>query len=490
MTLGKPTETYAEDLYTFHWPNDGVTAVIERFQESKDDVRAELTINSDHPTKGGQLYFGRLLLMGPRARAEVRNALEKRDTDPDWGGMLEQVCTLALRRYRQGAPPVDLWHDNLGEPPRYLLKPFVFDDAVNLVYGMGDSGKSVFCLALALCVATGQEVGGLIPEKRGPVLYLDWEDSAATHQERLKGLALAAGIKVEPKQIIYRRMDASLKESIREVRRDVGGMSAVLVVIDSIGMACGGDPNSAEAVIQTMLAARSLGVPAIAIHHLAKMTKNENKSTPYGSVYASNEARNSYLVESEREAGRLEMVLTNYKANRGERAERQSFRLVFTEDERERIERIEFTPTGFRDSRTVGHGGHKWKIAEAVKAGALPIGQTDTAEQSIAFITQIAASTIRTTFTRNPEMFQKQGDTLPQAWGLTDALHVAQDARYTAESVAPRAALHATPLIGPGRSVARKEKDTDPDPDQIQRPPFMGGPDGEGEQKQKEEIPW
>jgi hypothetical protein len=147
-----PTVTYQEDLYTFHWQEEGIQATVERFVEEKTDIRAELTVTSDHPTHGGQLYYGRLLLMGPQARAQVRNALTGRIEDIDWGGVLEQLCTLSVRRYREGAPAVDLWADDLGDGGKYLVRPFVFDNAVNIVYGSGDSGKSLLSLLLGVAV--------------------------------------------------------------------------------------------------------------------------------------------------------------------------------------------------------------------------------------------------------------------------------------------------------------------------------------------------
>lgn len=377
MTLQKPHETYMEDLYRFEWPEAGVEIIAERFQEERADIRCELTVNSSHPTEGGQLYFGRLLLMGPRARSDVVRALERRDHETDWGGMLEQVCTLALRRYREGEPAIDLWTADLGQASRYLVKPFVFDDALNLVYGSGDSGKSLLTLAIALAVASGEEVAGMVPERTGAVLYLDWEDSAYTHQERLRGLSAGAAVTPPPHGIIYRRMDASLKESLREIRKDVAKFKCVFCIVDSIGMACGGDPSEATSIIQTMIAARMIGIPVLGIHHIAKDAKD--KSTPYGSVYASNEARMSWFVQSEREDGQLTSVLTNYKSNRGARHERQSFRFTFKENDQEEIERIDIRPLSFGESKTVGDNGTKWRIADWLKVNG-PAKSVDIAE--------------------------------------------------------------------------------------------------------------
>ena len=408
MTLPKPVATYSEDLYHYEWPDAGVEAIAERFHEAREgDVRCELTVTSSHPTQGGQLYFGSLLLKGPRSRSDVAKALEKREDGPDWGGMLEQVCTLSLRRYREGAPAVDLWSADLGTGNKYLLCPFLFDDALNMFYGAGDSGKSIFLLMLTLAIASGQEVCGLVSEREGTVLYLDWEDTAKTHQERLRGLAAGFGITLPEGRVIYRRMDASLKEAAREVRRDIASTGAVFVIVDSVGMACGGDPSDASAVIQTMLAARSLAVPVGAIHHIGKEAKD--KSTPYGSVYASNEARMSWYVEAERTDGQLTVVLTNYKHNRGAQAERRSYRFLFTEDEHEVLERIGVEQIDFRESKAVGDGGQKWKIAEYLKGE----GRADVA--AIAHALNFPRERVRTQLNRHKELFLKFED---GSWGL------------------------------------------------------------------------
>lgn len=407
MTLERPEPAFQEDFYRFDWPDSLVTATLERFVEERTDVRCELTVSSAHPTKGGQLYFGRLLLLGPGARRDVVNHLRSRDESIDWQGVLEQICTLSLRRYREGEPAIDLWSADLGGIGRYLVRPFIFDDALNIIYGSGDSGKSLFSLAIALAVATGESVAGMVAERTGPVLYLDWEDSPQTHQERLRGLAAGAGVTVGDGAVIYRRMTASLKESAREIRKDIGKHKVVLAIADSIGMACGGDPSDASAIISTMVAARSFGVPVLGIHHIAKDAKD--KSNPYGSVYATNEARMSWHVEAERANNQLSSVLTNYKANRGARHERQAFRFDFTEGASEAIERIDIACLTFGQSKGLGDSGQKWRIAQY-------LGLAGTASvNAISAALEIPKATVRALLNRHGDLFTKVGDD----WGVT-----------------------------------------------------------------------
>ena len=364
MTIERPEDTYAEDYHRFRWP-DGVEMVLERFMERKDDVSCELTVSYEHPTKGGALFKGRLLLMGPGSRRDVRVALERRDADPDWGAMLEQACALSLSRIRQGEPILDLAAIT-SDAPRYLIRPFVFDRAMNVIYGDGASSKSILALAMGLAVATGEPVSSIESEDTGRVLYLDWEDDPETHAERLRALCQGAGITLSDGMVLYQRMNVSLPECARDVRKAIVEHNVRMVIVDSVGMACGGDPNDAATLIKTMVAARSLQVPVIAVHHIGKDAKD--KSKPYGSVYASNETRSSWLVEKQQDEGsdELRVAMTNQKTNRSRVAPRQAFSVRFT-NEADTLRAITIQSLTFSQSDDVGTVSQKAQVVRVLR---------------------------------------------------------------------------------------------------------------------------
>ena len=397
----EPKATYLEDEYIYLWDEFGLEIVVERFREERGTLVADVQPRSS--TGGGFLPPDKLNLGSARSIKQYANTLESRgllDAD-EWFNVLSLAASLSTRRYREGVPPIDLWTDDLGSAGRYLVRPFIFDDAVNIIYGSGDSGKSLLSIVLAAVVASGKEIAGIVSEREGPVVYLDWEDSAYTHQERLRAICGPRSIVLGPGRIIYRRMDSSLRESAREIRKLIATTGAVMAIVDSVGMACGGDPSSAEHVIQTMLAARSLGVPVLAVHHITKDAKD--KSNPYGSVYAANEARMSWYVESQRDGMRLTMVATNYKANRGARHERQSFHFAFTEDDMEAIKSITVGTPTFSESKTIGDGGQKWKIAKVLQAN----GKMEA--KAIAVAAEITHNATRTVLNRQlGKMFGKE----------------------------------------------------------------------------------
>ncbi len=453
--LVKPDATYSDDLYRVVWP-DGVEMILERFNEARDDIACELTVRSSHSTKGGTLVDGkRLLLIGANSQRDMAKLLSLRDEEPDWAGMLEQVTTLARRRYRQGEPPTDL-RDEVSTSSRYLVRPLVIGGGTTVWFGSEESAKSMMAMAVAVAVASGREVAGLVAETTGPVVYLDWEDDASTHNERLHAICAGAGIDVATVPIWHQRMTASLSEASRDIRRIIAELGAVFAIIDSIGMASGGDPADAGGIIKTMTATRVLGVDSLGIHHLPKEAKD--KSRPYGSVYAAAEARMTWLIEKDEDAtpGSLRIALTNKKSNRSTRHPRMSFEMRFRSDEnREALESVTIEPIGFMESVSIGTGAaQKWKILDAIKGGARTI-------DGISAATGIAKATTRMQLNRHRDLFAKSSDGLQ--WGLLDQREaesesVGESVANHPESVIQGVSNQGGPFRAPDTSLIRGHK--------------------------------
>lgn len=333
MALSSPSATYSDDLYHYLWADIGVECLVENFNDRKEDIACELTVNLDHPLMGGRLYSGRLLLLGPNSRRDVKNALMDRYDGVEWDGVLEQLCMLTRDRLRRGEPPVDLSTIDYSDRPRYLLEPFIVANGISILYGDGATSKSTFALWWAVQLAL-----------RGiKTLYLDWEDDAETHAERLSAIRYGLDAGMLEGLIFYQRRSVRLSESVREVRRFCAENQIGHIVVDSVGMAAG-DPNNHDFMIEAVRAAQSLRLAATLIHHLPKDAKDKTK--PFGSVYASNEARNTWLIEKaqEEEADELAVLLTNQKYNRGKYAAKRAYKVIFTNEGDELIS-VAFAPT-------------------------------------------------------------------------------------------------------------------------------------------------
>lgn len=411
-----PTASYVEDCYRFEWPQSRIVATAERFSETSDDIRCELTVVSTDAVNGGTYYEGRLLLIGPNSLRDVAKHCDGYDPDTDWVSMIGQVRSLSKSRYRGGDPLVDLRTVGASPRARYLVEPLMYDGAISQIYGHGETAKSALALIVAVAIASARPVFGFEAEDSGPVIYVDFEDDEETHSERLRAICKGADLDVADVPIYYKRASTSLKEASRDLRRQVSELGARAVIVDSIGMACGGDPNDAGAIIATLGAARSLGVPVLAIHHLPKDAKD--KGTPFGSVYANNEVRLSWHVEGVINRlgngdSEIRNVYTCFKANRGAPSEplRLSLRL---ENAGGALDTIHVSRLGFSATTDIDGGSQRYQITNYLtRTGRGTV-------KDIALETGIKPPRIRRILGEHPDLFVKlSDDTKEPLWGVS-----------------------------------------------------------------------
>ena len=325
---GKPDLDVVGDVYRLTWPCR-IEAELDRFSEHDDTLKAEVTIRSSRPPRTGLLHSARFDLMSTRTRGDLARALAQRDPDLDWGALIEGMCFLVRERYRAGEPAVDLREDLERPLQRWLVEPFVEHEGATVLFADGGTGKSFIALAIAI---TASSDGSVIGKRHGeprPTLYLDWETSAGTAQERMDAIRAGTGIRERP-PIFYRRMSTSLMEGAANLRHEVAERGIGLVVVDSLGYARAGEPESADMTIRLFNAARSLGVPWLGVDHVTKASGNDS-TRPFGSTYTHNGARITWSADKAQDEGAdaLTISLTNRKRNNGRLLPRLGFRLEF-----------------------------------------------------------------------------------------------------------------------------------------------------------------
>ncbi len=305
--------TYLIDSYRFSWSE--VDIVVDGLHESRGDLNCEMTVRTAAPFPG-LLRQAKFNLSATRTRTEWIKTLTEREPEIDWYSAIEQACTLALRRWRDGSPFIDLSQVEPRGEDIYLLRPFVIEGAASGVFADGGTGKSLFALAAAVSVATGTNLLGFSPSRVGPVLYLDWEWDEEAHAERLQALGVGYGIEIPEEAIFYRREMASINEAAANIRAFIAAKGIVMVVVDSLGMARGGEPESAELTIKTFATMRTFGVPVLFVDHVAK--HSTDKSHSFGSVYTRNSARLMWRMDAEEAEtmGPKRIGLVNTKWNR------------------------------------------------------------------------------------------------------------------------------------------------------------------------------
>lgn len=395
--MADPRATYLEDEYHFLWEELDIEIVVERLREERGALRADFSPQS--ASGAGFLPTQTLDLRSGESAKRYANVLGSRLLDGDqWFELLTKAQRMARDRYQSGEPSIVLAHVDWTGRPRFLVHPLIEDGVRTILFGDGGVSKSLHSLALAVSVATGVAiVPGTTVLRTGPVLYLDWEDEERTHAERLAAICAGAGIEV-PENIIYMRRTGSLHESTREIRREIARTGAVMAIIDSVGAACGGDPEKASDVIRAFDSMRALGVTVLALHHVTKDQKD--KSKPFGSVYSANLARLTWRLDAERGRDETFIRAQSYKGNNNGELPPLGHRISFEAGEDDRLVAVRFSsaspgrvPAGVGKS-----GGLKNAIAAALKSGPLTVAE-------IAIEIGAAEATVRTTLNRNKDWF-------------------------------------------------------------------------------------
>jgi len=326
------------DAYVFSWPGVPVRVEVDYFVETRGDLYAELTIVdtlSDPPTL---IHNSRLNLNAANTRSSLAKDLAATDGSVPWATMLEEVCFLAKRAYRQGEPAICLRDVEVDTADRWLLKPYIEADqsSMSVIYADGGSGKSLLSLAMAVTLAGEDQIVG---RRVGPpvtAMYLDWEAGPMVQHKRLKALATGAGFGDMP-DTLYRRMRVPLAYAAPAIRRELDDHRIGVVFVDSLGAAGDGPIEESATALATMRAMASFKRPIMAVHHMPKNIEGKRGAgAMFGSVYYANAVRVAWELRGEKnEASQTIAVgLVNTKNNNGVLESRHAYEIAFRNDSR------------------------------------------------------------------------------------------------------------------------------------------------------------
>ena len=317
--------TGRDGIYTMSWDDLHIEAHIDRIRESHDhEVRAEVLITSARPTSSGHLRQGRIILTSPTSRRAMSKSLEERDAEVDWDKIMELLSSAVLQEFRAGTPVTQLSEVDVEAQAKFLINPIVQLHNPTLIYGPGSSGKSWFAQYLAVLADSGSKGGGFEVEPSN-VLYLDWETSKQELGTRItmirRGLGIDGG-----SGIWYKPMHSGLASDIEEIRKVVVDKEISFIIIDSIGSACMGEPESADVVLRTFGALRSLGVTSLCIDHTNK------EGHLFGSVYKFNASRQVFEIKKNQQSDDDKIIvgLFHRKANNSKLIRDIGLELQFT----------------------------------------------------------------------------------------------------------------------------------------------------------------
>ena len=320
MPTSPPTLTNIGGIFNYKWESENVQIILERLREdSRRTVTADIRITAQPE---GHIHMTRLNLLATRSRNEVaRYARERCQRNRDWDAIIEQLCVMTLDLYREGEPVVNLGEVQPSPEPIFRLRPFIVEGEATILYGEGGIGKSMVAAMMAGLVDQNYSTSTCQPMP-GKVLYLDFETTADIAARRFQGITRGFGFGGSS-NVIYRFCHQSLPADIGEIQRIVAEHNVDLIIVDSAGPACGGDPESAASAISYFTALRSLRKASVTIAHRSK----GGSVGPFGSVYWVNYPRMAYELKKsqEEESDERHGALIHRKVNDGRLQAPQAF---------------------------------------------------------------------------------------------------------------------------------------------------------------------
>lgn len=282
------------------------------------ETSGELTIYTTGLADTRLLHRTRINLLSTMSQERLAKYLTARTKHLGlpWDELLAEACQNVLSLYRAGEPAI-LLRDAPDVPGAgvQLVPPVLVEDGATFLFGDGGVGKSQLALALAASLHTGRPlVADLEPSTCKRVAFLDWEWTAPVHRRRLARLW---PLEEELPDLVYVPMRLPLREEHDRLRRIVRDQGIEYLVLDSVALAAGGEPESAEVAISFFAALRAIGLPSLCVAHVTNAAAKTSADRPFGSAFWHNSARATWYVKrgDASSAGRLLVGLYNRKAN-------------------------------------------------------------------------------------------------------------------------------------------------------------------------------
>lgn len=290
----------------FRWPDCDLRITAERFDEAG---RCELGIWTD--SDNGFVDQKRVDLLSTSAINSLAKRLQSFPGDGIvWDEVLAHVTGTVLKVARAGEPVVQLWGKPETQRPEYLVDSLVVKSYPNIIFGDPGSFKSALAALLIAIITLPWRDNPLelrCPARPTGCLFLDWETDAATVDWTLARLFQGHGLPSFP--VHYRRCSLPLPHDVDALRAAITEAKAEVVVIDSLGMASGGDDlNRSGAAIGFYTALRQLNVTSIVLAHNSKDRETKARSI-IGHQYYTAQARNIWEVRKVQDAGDDEIDL-------------------------------------------------------------------------------------------------------------------------------------------------------------------------------------
>ncbi len=319
--------------YSWTWEAHGLRIHASRFQPDRGGLSVECVIERQRDTDWHRFSSHRLSLTSLSQRRDFVREMSEAWEGPDWKVIARQLCDRALLAYRTLDTSLMSQGETVPEIDTYILNPFLFQGHPSIIFGPGDSGKSMLGVLASLLLVQGGHQAGLAAGGGFTQLYLDWERAFSTFDSRIRALCLGHPELAPAKtRVCYQRLHRPLRDCVEDVATTIAERGADVLIIDSLGMASGGNLNDSDPATGFYDALGSFGLPSLIIGHTAKGTEGEK--TVYGNSYFTFLATMAWEIAADHveESSTLTLGLYNKKNNLGARRKPLGFSIAFQGD--------------------------------------------------------------------------------------------------------------------------------------------------------------
>lgn len=281
------------DGYLYKWQEpDYLEIEISDISYKGGDWPSYVAVRTRAPGLSPHLKEGKLNLAAATSRAQFSKLIGNiYQSSVPLDSYMEMACVLAMRAERDGADFLQVGSLPGDSPPLWLVTKVLRMNAPNSIYGDGGVGKSTLAALIGGCVSGGLAMAGFVPEFTGPVLWLDWESDQWDIDDTIKQLRI--GHENHFPDFYYRRETWPITQTFKQVAKQVATEGVALVVLDSVGYAMGGDPESADATLRFTQAVRAFNTTVLLIDHVRK---GDSGGKAFGSAYKHNEVRTGFEI--------------------------------------------------------------------------------------------------------------------------------------------------------------------------------------------------
>jgi hypothetical protein len=300
--MGLPKITENTLGYKFEWEIEHLKIEVTRLKQHSDGrLIGELSISTSAPGYEPHLHQASFNFTASSTRDKLEKKMLSVYPEGNWGVILEQLCVYTLRKFRAGTPVETIWTSSEINPPTYLLHPFVIKNYPTIIFGDPSSGKSTLAqlFITALTLPWEENALGLtVKPEVSECIVFDYETDRETIAWQIG--CIQRGMGLPEFAFHYRRCFLPLAEDIEEAMKAIDETEAKVVIVDSLGPACGGELNEAKPALAYANALRKLNRTSITLAHTAKNANGQGKSV-YGSIFFQALARSVWEIKKVQE---------------------------------------------------------------------------------------------------------------------------------------------------------------------------------------------